>query len=149
MNILIRYDKLLLKTFLIPVVLVISTLVPSAWGATPRIAAGNGHTVTLRSDGTIWATGDNSAGQLGDGTTTDRTTAVQVGLPDNGASWVAIAAGDDHTLALKADGSLWAWGSNLSGQLGDNSGRSRMKPVRIGNNNDWTAIAAGGSSSFT
>ena len=72
---------------------------------------------------------------------------MQVGLLSNSTNWVAIAAGDYHTLALKADGSLWAWGANQAGQVGDGSTASRMQPVRIGGSNDWAAVAAGGSSS--
>ena len=145
MRILLRYNNLLLPAFL---VLLITVLAPAAWAVSPQIRSGVDHTVQLRSDGTIWATGSNWSGQLGDGSTLRRTAPVQVGLLYNTTNWVAIAAGDDHTLALKANGSLWAWGANQAGQLGDGSTTNRMQPVRIGSGNDWTAVAAGGSSSF-
>ena len=136
-------------TTLLPVLtLTIIGLTQAAWGVTPQIAAGNGHTVMLRSDGTIWTNGSNTAGQLGDGTTISRTTPVQVGLIANTTGWVAVAAGDGHTLALKADGSLWAWGANQQGQLGDGSQVNKTWPARIGTANDWTVVAAGGASSF-
>lgn len=62
-----------------------------------------------------WAWGDNVYGQLGDGTTSDRGTPVQVsGL----TSVAAIAAGNLHSLAVKDDGSVWTWGYNAYGQLG-------------------------------
>jgi len=129
--------------------LVIFSLAQSAWAATPQIRAGASHTVMLHSDGTIWTTGSNSAGQLGDGTGTNlRKSPVQVGLSANATNWTMVATGADHTLALKADGSLWAWGSNQFGQLGDGSGINKSSPVRIGSGNNWTAVAAGGSSSF-
>jgi alpha-tubulin suppressor-like RCC1 family protein len=80
-----------------------------------RIAATT-HTVYLKTDGTVWAWGNNSNGQLGDGTTTQSTSPVQV----SGLSNVtAIAAGATHTVALKTDGTVWAWGDNSNGQLGN------------------------------
>lgn len=95
----------------------------SAWAATPMVAAGYRHTVALHSDGTLWAWGWNQSGQLGDGTTTDRATPVKIG---EGFTLVAAGYGysnssdgyithGGHTLALKADGSLWAWGDNSGG----------------------------------
>ena len=96
------------------------------------VAAGNGFSVALKSDGTIWAWGDNTYGQLGDGTTTARLTPVQVtGLT---GTFVAISAGGSHALAVKSDGRLWAWGNNSSGQLGDNSTDVRHTPVEVFSN---------------
>ena len=63
--------------------------------------------VAVKTDGTVWAWGRNDLGQLGDGTTTERTTPVQV----SGVTGVdAVGAGDSHTVALKSDGTVWAWG---------------------------------------
>jgi alpha-tubulin suppressor-like RCC1 family protein len=94
------------------------------------IAASYEHMLALKSDGTVWSWGDNRYGQLGhDG---------QVGCYDilsnsyaygayhpvqvSGLSGVkAIAAGDDYSLALKSDGTVWAWGDNSAGQLGASS----------------------------
>jgi hypothetical protein len=96
------------------------------------VAAGNGFSVALKSDGTIWAWGDNTYGQLGDGTTTARLTPVQVtGLS---GTFVTISAGGSHALAVKSDGRLWAWGNNSSGQLGDNSTDVRHTPVEVFSN---------------
>ncbi len=73
------------------------------------------HSIALKSDGTVWTWGDNSAGQLGDGTMTDSTTPIQVkALTDV----VAVAAGSVHSIALKSDGTVWTWGNNKFGQLG-------------------------------
>ena len=55
-----------------------------------------------------------------------------------------IAAGSEHTVALKSDGTLWAWGANWQGQLGDGTTVDRLSPVRIGSDTDWLSIAAGG-----
>ncbi len=75
----------------------------------PMMEGGEWHTVSLKSDGTVWAWGANGSGQLGDGTTIDKLTPVQVsGL----SSVIAVAAGSFHTLALKSDGTVRAWGHN-------------------------------------
>jgi alpha-tubulin suppressor-like RCC1 family protein len=104
------------------------------------IAAGDYHTVALKTDGTVWAWGRNYSGQLGDGTTTDSATPVQVSdLTDV----IAIAAGDYHTVAIKTDGTVWAWGSNWSGQLGDGTTINSTTPVQVNDLTDVTAIAAG------
>ncbi len=107
---------------------------------TSVIAAGYSHTLALKSDGTLWAWGDNSYGELGDGTTTQRTIPVKIAST---VSWAAIAAGQYFSVGLKTDGTLWAWGYNYYGQLGDGTAISRYTPVRIGTDTDWVAVAAG------
>jgi alpha-tubulin suppressor-like RCC1 family protein len=103
-------------------------------------AAGTLHTLILRTDGRVFATGFNASGQLGDGTTTDRLRAVEVpGL----ANITAIAAGGQFSLALRSDGTVWAWGANNAGQLGDGTTTSRSSPVQVSGLAGVTAIAAG------
>jgi alpha-tubulin suppressor-like RCC1 family protein len=103
--------------------------------AAPRIAAsatvagGYNHTVVLKTtDGSVWCWGTNGSGQLGDSSNTQRKTPVQSGSLTGVA---AVAAGANHTLALKSDGTVWAWGANASGQLGDNSTTARNAPVQV------------------
>lgn len=92
------------------------------------VAAGFGHYVALKRDGTVWAWGSNSYGQVGDGTTDNRPFPQLVqGL----GGVIAIAAGGNQTIALCSDGTVWAWGDNSSSQLGDGSSQSRAVPVRV------------------
>ena len=79
------------------------------------IAAGAGHSLLLKSDGSLWAMGDNEVGQLGDGSLNSTNRPEQI-VP---GGVVAIAGGGSHSLFLKSDGSLWAMGWNYSGELGD------------------------------
>jgi len=97
------------------------------------IAAGYQHSLALRKGGTVLAWGSNESGQLGDGTLENRLLPVPVvdekGRPIFGI--VAIAAGAQHSLALRQDGTLLAWGANDSGQLGDGSSEPSPHPVRV------------------
>jgi len=90
------------------------------------VAAEGYHTMILKTDGTLWATGNNYYGQLGDGTTVNRYTPVQI-MSDV----KAVAAGGYHTMILKTDGTLWATGDNYNGQLGDGTTTARSRPVQI------------------
>jgi alpha-tubulin suppressor-like RCC1 family protein len=93
------------------------------------VAAGDWHTLALKSDGTVWAWGWNKYGQVGDDTEVDKNAPVQVkGLTDV----IMIAAGEDHSLAVRADGSVWAWGRGEHGRLGNNSTNAINKlPVQV------------------
>lgn len=93
------------------------------------VSAGRAHVVALRGDGTVWTWGDDTYGQCGQGTTaTFYNGAKQVsGL----AGVIAVAAGAYHSLALKGDGTVWAWGQNDSGELGDDSATLRSTPVQV------------------
>ncbi|MBN2128069.1 MAG: hypothetical protein JW741_01175, partial [Sedimentisphaerales bacterium] len=101
-------------------------------GAT-AVAAGHGHSLALRNDETVWAWGYNYNGQLGDGTTTDRSVPVQVVDGAGGflTGMTAVAAGSSHSLAIRNDGTVWAWGYNYNGQLGDGTTTDRSAPVQV------------------
>ncbi len=106
----------------------------SSW---KHISAGGFHTMLIRDDGTLWACGANANGQLGDGTTIQRTALVQIGSAKN---WRRVITGGQHTLGLREDGTLWAWGANASGQLGDGTLVNRNVPTQVGTATDWSAI---------
>jgi alpha-tubulin suppressor-like RCC1 family protein len=110
-----------------------------------RVAAGGAHTLAVKTNGTVWAWGDNGGGQLGDGSTTTRMTPVQVSALSN---VVAVAAGNSHSLAVKSDGTVWAWGDNASGKLGDGTTSDRYTPVRVPGLLSVVAVAAGNSHSL-
>lgn len=117
------------------------------------IAAGPWHSLAVKNDGTVWAWGHNSFGELGDGTTTGQLVPVQVsGL--NGATAVACGGGLDinsansaHSLALKGDGTVWAWGANTFGQLGDATRQNRLTAVQVPGLAGVATIAAGATHS--
>ncbi|MBK7148652.1 MAG: hypothetical protein IPH78_07440 [Bacteroidetes bacterium] len=90
--------------------------VPTLSLQTNKLANGAYHTAAIRADGTLWAWGYNSYGQLGTNNTTTFNYPVQVGSATN---WQYVSAGYYHTMAIKSDGTLWAWGYNGYGQLGD------------------------------
>lgn len=92
-----------------------------------QVAAGTRHTLALAADGTVWAWGDNSSGDLGDGTTT--TSALPVAV--SGLGRTAFIAAGSYSLAIEADGSAWAWGANGYGQLGDGTYVDRLAPVPL------------------
>jgi alpha-tubulin suppressor-like RCC1 family protein len=94
------------------------------------VDAAGGHAVALTSDGQAWAWGRNNAGQLGDGTRTDRSRPVRVRTP-GGARVVAVAAGTDHALAVTTAGSVLAWGANRAGQLGRGLGSAQPIPLAV------------------
>ena len=106
------------------------------------VSAGYGHTVAIRTDGSLWAWGRNNHGQLGDGTITSRNTPHQIGTATN---WASVSAGREHTMAVRADGTLWAWGRNNRGQLGDGTTTQRDSPIQIGPMTNWAYVSAGGS----
>jgi alpha-tubulin suppressor-like RCC1 family protein len=94
-----------------------------------QIVAGTYHFLALKNDGTVWACGDNVSGQIGNGNTgTDATTPVQVSGLTN---VIKIDAGRFFSLAVKNDGTLWTWGENLYGQLGNGSNTDSNVPVQV------------------
>jgi uncharacterized repeat protein (TIGR01451 family) len=112
-------------------------------GTFNAIAAGGTHSLALRSDGTVWAWGNNYSGQLGNGSTS--TSPVYDPVQVAGLTNVAgIAAGSAFSLAVKSDGTVWAWGANLSGVIGKPLDTfSVATPVQVAGINNVSAVSAG------
>ena len=105
------------------------------------IAAGTYHSMSIKTDGTLWLWGSNSNGQLGDNSITSRSSPVQT--VSGGTNWKSLAA-TMHTAAIKTDGTLWLWGQNSYGQLGDNSRTKRSSPVQtLSGGTNWKSVACG------
>ncbi len=109
-------------------------------GGWASVSAGSFHTIGLRTDGTLWAWGDNEDyGQYGIGSFVSSEIPVQIGTDTD---WAKVTTGDNFTIALKTDGTLWAWGRNNRGQLGIGSFMDSNIPVQIGSDTDWASISA-------
>ena len=123
----------------------------SAWSS---ISCGNNFTIAINSDGTLWAWGDNSQGQLGDGTTTFKTIPTQIGVSN---SWNKIATGYFKGYGIKLDGTLWTWGINFLTQIGNSNNWEVITrdyaikndgtlwdisstPIQVGTDSDWVSV---------
>ncbi len=124
---------------------VVNVETPIATGCWQSLSAGMNHSAGIKNDGTLWMWGNNSNGQLGDGSTIDRNVPIQIGTANN---WLKVETGAYFTVAIKKDGTLWAWGKNDSGQLGDGTKTDRFAPVQIGTATDWSSITAGSVQAF-
>jgi alpha-tubulin suppressor-like RCC1 family protein len=103
---------------------------------------GQEHTIAIKTNGTLWAWGTNADGQLGLGDITHRSSPIQIGALTN---WSSIAKSHgDHSLAIKTDGTLWSWGRNDDGRLGDGTTTHRSSPVQIGTLTNWSQVYGGG-----
>jgi alpha-tubulin suppressor-like RCC1 family protein len=120
----------------------VPTQEPSKSTTWSDIAIGYYHTVALKSDGTLWACGRNNFGQLGDGTSTDRHTFVSI-MPAV-SDWSGVAAGYYHSIAVRQNGTLWGWGRNNYGQIGDSTTTNKNVPTQEAlGDTDWETVASG------
>jgi len=107
-----------------------------------QISAGNQHSLGVRQNGTLWAWGYNGQGKLGDNTIVSKSSPVSVvgGFTD----WCQVAAGYRQSLAVRQNGTAWAWGFNNCGQLGDNTVAAKSSPVSVvGGFTDWCQVSDG------
>lgn len=95
------------------------------------IQAGRVNFMALKSDGSLWAWGFNGSGQLGIGTKTNKNVPARVGTDKNWQTIVFAGLSNNSSAAFKNDGSLWVWGANGAGQLGDGSTTDKNSPTRI------------------
>ena len=105
-------------------------------------SGGSGFTACVKTDGTLWTWGSNSYGQLGDNTTTNRSSPVQTVA--FGTNWLQVYCGYRYMAAIKTDGTLWTWGRNNIGQLGDNTNTNRSSPVQtVAFGTNWKQVSCG------
>ena len=109
------------------------------------VAAGWLHTAAIKTDGTLWTWGYSASGQLGSGTAGFGACRSSPGTTaGGGTTWCAVSAGQCETAAVKTDGSLWTWGLNTSGQLGDGTATNRSSPGTVaGGGTTWCAVRVG------
>jgi len=122
--------------------------VPLSWYAQygfawQSIAAGSHHAFAFRRAGELCAWGKNDHGQITDGWSSEASNMSSPLCPDGAWDWVLAAAGQDFSLGRKKDGTIWSWGNNDYGQLGDGTVVERHEPGQIGLDRDWAFIAAG------
>ena len=105
-----------------------------------QVSGGNyAHMAAIKTDGTLWIWGSNTYGQLGDGTTSNRSSPVTT--LGGGTNWKQVALGHDDTAAIKTDGTLWTWGYNANGQLGNATTTSRRSPGTVaGGGTNWKQV---------
>jgi alpha-tubulin suppressor-like RCC1 family protein len=108
-----------------------------------QVSGGSRFAAAVKTDGTAWAWGYGAQGQLGNnasGSAASRSSPVQIGAL---TAWSQVGAGGYHVTAVKTDGTLWAWGSNGFGRLGDGTVVSRSSPVQIGALTNWAQSSGG------
>ena len=118
-----------------------SPVIVSGLTSVSQVSAGWKHTLALKSNGTVWAWGQNDNGEVGNGikSTIGVTLPIQVSGLTN---MTAVSGGDCHSIALKSDGTVWAWGCNDRGQLGDGTWVDKSTPVQVSGLTNVIFIAA-------
>ena len=112
-----------------------------------QVATGYYHTAAIKTDGTLWSWGRNQFGQLGDSTITGRSSPVQT--ITGGTNWKQVACTRSNTAAIKTDGTLWTWGFNIFGQLGDITNTDKSSPVQtITGGTNWKQVSCGYSNTI-
>ena len=103
-------------------------------------------TIAIKTDGTIWAWGSNFKGQLGQSNVIYRSSPVQVGAL---TTWSKVNTGSYYNLAaVKTDGTLWIWGGNDGGQLGQNNRVEYSSPIQVGALTNWSTVTMGSETAF-
>ncbi len=119
-----------------------SSPVQTVSGGTSWKSIGKGyyHSSAIKTDGTLWTWGLNTAGQLGNNTSISASSPIQT--VSIGTNWKQVDMSRETTAAIKTDGTLWLWGANLTGQLGDNTATNKSSPVQTASGGtNWKQIA--------
>jgi alpha-tubulin suppressor-like RCC1 family protein len=107
-----------------------------------QVSCGNKCMAAIKTDGTLWTWGRTQEGQLGDNTVTNRSSPIQT--ISYGTNWKQVSCGYNNVAAIKTDGTLWIWGTNSGGELGDNTVTSRSSPVQtVLYGNNWKQVSCG------
>lgn len=107
-----------------------------------QVSLGHFHSSAVKNDGTLWVWGRNAAATIGDNTTINKSSPVQT--ISGGTNWKQVSAGRCHTAGVKTDGTLWLWGLNDSGQIGNDSLISQSSPVQtISSGTNWKQVSLG------
>lgn len=106
-----------------------------------HITVGYQTAMGIKSDGTLWVWGSRTEGQSATNSTTGYISFTQI-TTGNATTWTNVKLGRDHGLATRSDGTLWGWGYNVSGQVGDNTNTYRGTPVQIGSSSNWSTSSA-------
>ena len=112
----------------------------------PNVITNGSHTISLREDGKVFTWGDNTYGQLGNGTVTTSDEPVEVTFPE-GTIITQIAAGENHNVALDSNGNVWTWGRNNNYQIG-NTRENQYTPYKVSNLPKVIKIAAGNNNTM-
>jgi len=106
------------------------------------ISVGTAHILALKNNNTLWAWGDGGSGETGDNypPNYNRFVPTQIGTSSN---WKTVSAGFRISYGIKTDGTLWGWGLNDVGQLGDGTTTNQLQPIQIGNDSNWESVSAG------
>ncbi len=106
-----------------------------------QTSAGGSHSGLIKSDGTLWGTGRNDNGQIGVMPwVSNSNTLLQIG---SDAGWRSISSGSFHSCAIKTDNTLWTWGKNNTGQLGDGTIVQKNVPTQVGTDQNWSKVSSG------
>jgi alpha-tubulin suppressor-like RCC1 family protein len=112
-----------------------------------RVSAGTLFSIGIRANGEAFGWGNAGSGRLGDGTTVSKSSPALISGGFN--NWCQVSAGGGHALGVRTNSSVWAWGGNSFGQLGDNTVVSKSSPVQVvGGFNNWREVSAGGCHSL-
>jgi alpha-tubulin suppressor-like RCC1 family protein len=113
-------------------------------GSWKQVSCGYYFTGAIKTDGTLWMWGYDQYGRLGQNSSPTNNTSSPITTAAGGTNWKQVSLGARHAAAIKTDGTLWTWGINSSGQLGDNTLSSRSSPVTtVGGQGTWKQVAAG------
>ena len=114
-----------------------------------NLSAGGVNSFAIRTNGTLWAWGESAVGQLGNNTGYGTNRSSPVSVVGGFTDWCQVSGGFRSTLAVRQNGTAWAWGCNNVGQSGDNTTVSKSSPVSVvGGFTDWCQVSAGGPQSL-